>query len=169
MAKINLFRVTFAGDGPTVTDRIDFNIPGSKTKVENAFITEMSNLPTDGVGNNQGAETPTGDQSALGSIEDILIIKGFISKRNGDASDGMNGFIIKLKEWQDEVKEVDGVWELGRMGIILDDNHSADLTPVRTGPNQIAYLWERIEYRTDFKGNREHFTLYLRVNRGDGT
>lgn len=169
MGIINLYRVTAGSDTLTVADRIDFNVPGSKTKVENAFITEMQRLPTDGVANNQGAETPTGDQAALGSIEDILVIKGFISKRNGDANDGLNVFLTKLREWEDEGKEVDDVWELGRMGIDVADNHAADLIPVRTGTKQTAYLWERIEYRTNFKKNQEEFTLYLRVNRGDGT
>ncbi len=41
--------------------------------------------------------------------------------------------------------------------------------PVNTGTDQIAYLWEKLLRRTDFKGNRELFTLFLRVNRGDGT
>lgn len=169
MAIINLYRVTAGSDDLTVIDRIDFNVPGSKTKVENAFINQMERLPTDGVSNNQGAETPTGDQAALGSVEDILVIKGFISKRNGDNDDGLNVFLTKLKEWEDEPKEIDDVWELGRMGIDVADNHNGDLIPVRTGSNQIAYLWERIEYKTNFKKNREEFTLYLRVNRGDGT
>lgn len=169
MAKINLFRVTIETDIQTTVDRIDFNIPGIKTDVENAFITQLSSLPTDGVGNNQGASTPNGDQSALGTIEDVLIIDGFISKRNGNSGNGQNAFLAKLKLWETEPKEVDAVWELGRMGIVVDDNHNADLIPIRTGTSQKAYLWERIEYKSDFKGNREFFKLYLRVNRGDGT
>lgn len=172
MGIINLYRVTAQGDGKTVSDRIDFNLTtviGKKTDRENAFITSLKNTPTDGVGNNQGAETPTGDQSALGSIEDILIIDGFFSKRDGDNDDGLNGFISTMKLWEADAKEIDDDWELGRMGIDVADNHFSDLIPVRTGSSQIAYLWEKIEWRSDFKGNREYFTLYLRVNRGDGT
>ena len=172
MGIINLYRVTAGGDTLTVNDRIDFNLTtqiGQRTDIENAFITKMSNFPTDGVGNNQGAEAPTGDQSALGSVEEILTIDGYISKRNGDNDDGNNTFLATLKLWETDGKEIDGTWELGRMGIDIADNHNADLIPVRTGSDQIAYLWEKIEYVTDFKGNREMFTLYLRVNRGDGT
>lgn len=169
MAKITIFRVTNPLDNETVADKIQFNIPNSKTNVENAFITQLSSFPTDGVGNNQGATTPTGDQSALGIIEDILIIDGFISKRNGDLNNGNNTYLATLKLWESDFKEIDNVWELGRMGIIVDDNHNADLIPVRTGSSQIAYLWERIEYRSDFKGNREFFKLFLRLNRGNGT
>ena len=107
--------------------------------------------------------------AALGSVEEILTIDGYISKRNGDNDDGNNTYLATLKLWESDGKEIDGTWELGRMGIDIADNHNADLIPVRTGSDQIAYLWEKIEYVTDFKGNREHFTLYLRVNRGDGT
>src|SRR3990167_7695757 len=159
MAKIRLFRVTISTDNENTTDRIDFNLPNSKTNVENAFITKLTNTPTDGVGNNQGATTPTGDQSTLGTIEDILIIEGFISKRNGDLNNGNNSYLATLKLWQNDFKEIDNVWELGRMGIIVDDNHNADLIPVRTGTNQFAYLWEKIEYESDFAGNREKFKI----------
>ena len=169
MGKIVLFRVTGQNDDETVADRIEFNIPGSKTKTENAFITELYNMPTEGIGNNQGAATPTGDQSALGTIEDILIMDGFISKRDGDGNNGNNSYLATLKLWENDTKEIDGTWELGRMGIIIDDNHNSDLIPKRTGADQFAYLWERIEYRSDFKGNRELFKLFLRLNRGDGT
>jgi len=169
LAIINLFRVTAPNDNETTSDRIDFNVPGSKTKVENAFITKLSSFPSDGVGNNQGAETPLGDQSALGAIEDILIIEGFISKRNGDNNDGMNVYLATLKLWETDSKEVDDVWELGRMGIIVNDNHNSDTIPTRTGTDQKALLWERIEYTSDFKENRELFKLFLRFNRGDGT
>jgi len=169
MAEIILFRVTENLDNHTTEDKIVFNTPHSKSSVENAFITKLYNVPTEGIGNNQGATTPTGDQSALGTIEDILVIDGFISKRNGDGNDGHNSYLATLKLWEIEPKEVDGIWELGRIGIIVNDNHNADLIPKNTEDDQFAYLWERIEYTSDFKGNRESFKLFLRLNRGDGT
>ena len=169
MAKIRIIRVTNSGDDENTADRIDFNVPGSKTKVENAFIQRMRSLPTEGIGNNQGVNVPTGDQAALGTIEDILEITGFVSKRNGNNNDGMNAILAKFKVWETEPKQIKNVWELGRMGIVVDDNHNADLVPKRTGTDQIAYLWERIEYETDFQSNREFFKLFFRKNRGDGT
>lgn len=172
MGIINLYRVTADSDDKTVADRFDFNLTtkiGQQTDIENAFIKQLRNTPTDGVGNNQGAETPMGDQSALGPIEDILIIEGYFSKRNGDNDDGQNSYIATMKLWENDAKVIDGTWELGRIGIDIADNHNGDLIPVRTGDNQLAYLWEKIEWRSDFKKNREEFTLYLRVNRGDGT
>ena len=166
MAKITLFRVTAAGDDQTTNDRIECNIPGQKTKVENMFITKISSLPSDGVGNNQGAAQELGDQSALGTIEDILVTEGFVSKRNGDSNDGMNAYLLTLKLWETEPKEVDDVWELGRMGIVVEDDHTKDLIPTRTGTDQFAYLWERIEYESDFKGNREILQDVLEIKQG---
>ena len=93
MASIRIFRVTAPGDDKN-TEFIDFNVPGTlteKTDIENAFITSIKKNPSDGVGNNQGAELPSGDQQALGEVENIYEIDGFISKRNGDANDGNNG------------------------------------------------------------------------------
>ena len=124
--------------------------------------------PTDGVGNNQGAEQNLGDQQALGTVEDVTKIEGFFSRRNGDNDDGQNQALILLDTWVAEPKINDN-WQLGRFAVEDEDDQTHDLFPVRTGTDQIAYLWEKLQRRTDFKGNRELFTLFLRVNRGDGT
>ncbi len=167
MGKISIFRLSLVTDDENTLDRIDFNT-STKTDVENAFVTEFKNNPTDGVGNNQGAEQELGDQQALGTVEDIIKISGFFSKRNGDLNDGLNQFIILLDLWAAESKVFDD-WELGRFGILDEDDQTHDLIPVNTGTNQIALLWEKLERDTDFKGNRERFTLWFRINRGDGT
>ena len=117
MAKIRIFRLTLAADTKD-TEFIDFNT-SKNTKIENAFITEIKENPSDGVGNNQGAELPLGDQQALDQIEDIYRITGFFSKRNGDSNDGMNSYLTTLRQWINEAKIVDDVWELGRFGLLL--------------------------------------------------
>lgn len=168
MGKITIARLTDTGDTlANVTDKIEFNTT-TKTKQENAFIREFEEGPTDGVGNNQGAEQNLGDQQALGLVEDVTKIEGFFSKRNGDLNDGQNQFLILLDTWIAEPKINDN-WQLGRFAVEDEDDHTHDLLPVRTGTNQIAYLWEKLQRKTDFAGNRELFTLFLRVNRGDGT
>lgn len=166
MGKISIFRLSLTGEDETTLDRIDFNTT-TNTKVENAFITGIKLNPTDGVGNNQGAEQELGDQQALGTIEDIIKISGFISKRNGDNNDGENQFLLLMDLWTSEVKIFD-VWELGRFGITDEDDKTLDLIPDEL-PNTIALLWERIEWNVDFKGNRKLFDLFFRINRGDGT
>ena len=168
MGTIRIARLTGTSDTvSTSTDKIDFNTD-VKTKIENAFITGFEENPTDGVGNNQGAEQDLGDQQALGAVEDIIKIDGFFSKRDGDLNDGQNSFLILLDTWIAEPKINDN-WQLGRFGITDADDQTHDLLPVRTGTDQIALLWEKIQRRTDFKGRREHFTLWFRINRGDGT
>lgn len=166
MGKISIFRLSITGQDETAPDRIDFNT-SNKTNVENAFITGIKISPTDGVGNNQGAEQELGDQQALGLMEDVIKISGFISKRNGDNNDGQNQFLILMDLWTAEPK-INDVWELGRFGMTDEDDATEDLIPDES-PNTVAFLWERIEWTVDFKGNRKLFDLYLRVNRGDGT
>lgn len=174
MGTIRIFRLTLAGDDQN-TEFIDFNGTSEllkQTDIENAFITEIKENPSDGIGNNQGAEQELGDQQPLGEIEDIYKITGFISKRNGDSNDGINAFLTTLRLWQSESKLVKLAWELGRFGIIVNDDHTKDVIPDGAGipaDGTIALLWERIEYTSDFKGNRENFILYFRVNKGDGT
>lgn len=167
MGKISIFRLSLITDDENTIDRIDFNT-SIKTDVENAFVTGFKENPTDGVGNNQGAEQDLGDQQALGTVEDIIKISGFFSKRNGDLNDGQNQFLILLDLWAKEPKINDN-WELGRFGVLDEDDETHDLVPVRTGTDQIALLWEKLERDTDFKGKREMFTLWFRINRGDGT
>ena len=165
MGIIRISRFTLTTDTP-FTDNIDFN-SSTKTHIENAFITGIKLNPTDGVGNNQGAEQELGDQQALGPIEDIIKISGFISKRNGDNNDGQNAFLIQMDIWSGDPK-INDDFELGRFGISDIDDVTLEVIPDNT-PNTIALLWERIEWNVDFKGNRKLFDLYFRVNRGDGT
>jgi len=168
LGTITIARLTDASDTlADVTDKLLFNTT-VKTKLEANFITGFEQNPIDGVGNNQGAEQDLGDQQALGLFEDITKIEGFFSKRNGDNNNGENTALIKLDLWTREPK-INDTWQLGRFAVEDNDDHTHDLFPVRTGTDQIAYLWEKLQRRTDFKGNRELFTLFLRVNRGDGT
>ena len=168
MGKITIARLTDASDTlANVSDKLEFNTT-ARTKLEANFITVFEEGPTDGVGNNQGAEQNLGDQQALGAVEDVTKIEGFFSRRNGDNDDGANQALILLDTWIVEPKINDN-WQLGRFAVEDEDDQTHDLFPVRTGTDQIAYLWEKLQRRTDFKGNRELFTLFLRVNRGDGT
>jgi len=165
MGIIRISRFTLTGDGP-FTDAIEFNT-STKTNVENAFITGIKLNPTDGVGNNQGAEQDLGDQQALGTVEDIIKVSGFISKRNGDNNDGQNAFIILMDLWTAEPK-INDDFELGRFGISDADDVTTELIP-DNNPNTRALLWERIEWNVNFKANRKEFDLFFRINRGDGT
>jgi len=160
--------VTDINDDETTTDKIIANNNKLTKKNESMKITKLSIAPSDGVGVNQGTQQELGDQQALGPVEDILVIEGFITKRNGANNDGQNQFLMQLDQWTGEAKDVPGVWDLGRMGIIVNDDHTQDLIPIQTGVNQIAYLWEKLERKSNFARNQEFFWLYWRRNKGDG-
>jgi len=172
MAVIRLFRLTNPGDDDT-DEFIDFNIPGTedKTNVENAYITSIKDSDTDGVGSNQGVETPLGDQQGLDKVEDIITIDGFFSKRNGNQNDGINDLITIMRGFAADPK-LNLFWDLGRFGLRVDDDISQSVIPDGGGipaDNRIALLWARIEWESDFTGNREKFKLIFRINKGDGT
>ncbi len=171
MAVIRLFRLTNAGD-TDATEFIDFNVPGTEddTKKEHGFITSIKENDTDGVGSNQGVETPLGDQQALDKVEDVITIDGFFSKRDGNNDDGQNTLIILMRTFAAQPKLTDD-WDLGRFGLRVDDDVSQSVIPDGAGVPAdltIALLWARIEWETDFTGNREKFKLVFRVNKGDG-
>ncbi|KKK63158.1 hypothetical protein LCGC14_2997080, partial [marine sediment metagenome] len=113
MAVIRLFRLTNAGD-TDATEFIDFNVPGTEddTKKEHGFITSIKENDTDGVGSNQGVETPLGDQQALDKVEDVITIDGFFSKRDGNNDDGQNTLIILMRTFAAQPKLTDD-WDLG--------------------------------------------------------
>lgn len=167
MGIITIFRLTVSTDTENTLDKIEFNV-NEETNIENAMITQIEYNPTEGVGNNQGAEQELGDQQALGIIEDVIKISGFITQRDGTNHDGGNAFLILFNTWESEAKS-NQVWQLGRFGFKDEDDQTEDVIPIRTGENHVALLWERIRWVTDMAGNRKMFELYLRVNRGDGT
>ena len=173
MVLIRIFRLTNAGDNDA-TEFIDFNIPGAlteRTDIENAFITDIKDFDTDAVGSNQGVELPLGDLQALGKIEDVITVEGFFSKRNGDSNDGINVFETIMRGWADDEKiTID--WDLGRFGLRVDDSISQSVIPDGAGVPAnltIALLWLKIEWTSDFTGNREKFKIFFKVNKGDGT
>ena len=171
--KMRLFRVSLAGDDETTGDRIDFNDganPNVKdTDIENPFMLSIETIGTESIADQQGAEQDHADQEALGPVEDVYEITGFISKTDGDLGDGQNQFLILLDLWDKEPKTLDGVWEEGRFGIVDDNDHTNDLIPVNTGSNRIGLLWESYRKKQDLGRNRTEFTIRLRLNKGDGT
>ena len=167
MPSVKLFRLTEPSDDETTLDAIEMSLT-VQTKQENAIITLFMEPSAAGIGNNQGAEQQLGDQQALGEVEDIIKIKFFVSKRNGDNDDGLNSYLVLFEEWKNDDKINDN-WDLGRFGIVDNNDHTHDLIPINTGSSRFALLWEKSERETDFKGNREWITIWFRVNRGDGT
>ena len=169
MKKVTLFRLTANGDSSSTTDRIDFNddAVGKSTKVTNGFITKISKESSDGVGENQSVALPNGDIQALGPIDGLIILEGFIAKRD-NGGNGHNGYLDLLNTWDSEPK-VNDSWKNGRFGLIDNGDHNNDVIPVRTGSNQIGLIWVSYKKESDLGKNQERIRLIFKVSKGDGT
>jgi len=171
--KFSLYRLSLTTDTEATTlDRIDFNDPTvtdlKDSKKENAWLIEFDRPSADGVGDDQPAEENLGSVDALGSTEDVYILKGIITKTTGDLDDGQNQFLILLDLWDSEPKKLNN-WPEGRFGVLDNGDHTNDLIPVRTGSNQIGLIWESYRKKTILAKNQTEITIRFRVSRGDGT
>lgn len=167
--KINIFRVTLPGDGPT-SDPINFNDPAGPdfkdTGKEGAYITSIKKVDPEGIGNNQGAEKPDGNVQPLGIVEGTYVVTGWISNTRGNADDGNNAFLTKLQAWKDGTQAILGVWEAGRFGIADENDSTNNLTPIGTTEDAIGLIFQNFEKTNDYNRNRSDFVLTFRRSRG---
>ena len=106
---VTVYRVTNAGDLITnvpSNELINFNSSKS-TRTENAFIFPdgLKIIPTEGIGDNQSAETEFGNQQALGRVEKFYELRGFISLVEGTSADGDNLFVRVMEKWESGDKQ----------------------------------------------------------------
>lgn len=167
--KINIFRVTLPGDGPT-SEPLNFNDPAAPdfkdTGREGAYITSIKKTEPEGIGNNQSAEKPDGNVQPLGIIETTYEVIGFISNTRGNSDDGNNAFLIQLENWKTGTQATLGVWEAGRFGIADENDSTNDLTPIGTGVNAVGLIFQSYEKTNDYNRNRSDFRLIFRRSRG---
>lgn len=171
---LTLYRVTEAGDTLANIDADEKILFNATNNVDspNAFITEYEIPNTTGIGNNQAAEQPLGDHQDLGAVENLYILRGFISPRDkiNQTTPGLNPFVDILKKWDDEVKTNDD-FKHGRFGIDIDDFPAYDRIPVGTGGDQLGLIWKGITWSNDYAKQplRADFEIALLLDRGDGT
>ena len=164
-----IYRLTNPSDTP-LTDFILFNDPNSAdfkdTVREGAYILTLERDDPEGIGNNQAAEKEDGNVQPLGVVEGTYIVKGFVTNMRGNADDGDNAIIEKLREWKEEPQAILTVWEAGRFGI--DDLSDIDntLTPVGTGANALGLIFADYKKINDYNRNRVEITLTFRRSRG---
>ena len=167
--KINIFRVTLAGDGPA-SDPLNFNDPAAPDFKENdkegAYISSIRKVDPEGIGNNQGAEKPDGNVQPLGIVEGTYIVTGWIQNTRGNLDDGNNAFLQKLAAWKDGTQAILGVWEAGRFGIIDENDSTNNLTPIGTGTNAIGLIFVSFDKTNDYVTNKSNFILTFRRSRG---
>lgn len=169
---LTLFRVTNPGDTlATVADseKVIFNA-NTIVKDPNPFITTYDISTTTGIGNNQAAEEDLGDHQDLGPVENLYILRGFISQR--DKSDpttvGTNPFIARLQTF-DEENKTNTNFKHGRFGVQIDDMKPYDVIPVGTGTSQIGMIWRGIYWTQEYENHplRADFEIHLIVDKGD--
>ena len=171
---IELFRVTDAGDNIGNVPADESILFNANTDIDspNAFITGYEISNSTGIGNNQAAEQNLGDHQDLGPVENLYILRGFISQRDkSDATTlGFNPFIDILEKWDAEPKTNDN-FKHGRFGIAIADMPRYIINPVGTGTSQIGLIWRYLKWTQDYAELplRANFEIQLIVDKGDGT
>jgi len=168
--KINIVRVSLAGDGPTVTDRIDFNDPTfgdykDSTK-EFPWITSIDKTSGESLGDNMAAEKTDGIIQPGGIADAIWIVKGAISNVHGNSDNGANVFLTRLESWKDDVQVIKDVWEGGRFGIVDANCQTNNLTPIGTGTSTIGLILINYKKVINYQKNQGDITLTFRRSRG---
>ena len=168
--KINIFRVSSAGDGPTTTDRIDFNDPTfgdyKDTTKEWPWITSLTKTDGESIGDNMAAEKTDGIIQPGGIADAIWIVEGAISNVQGNSSNGINAFLTRLQSWKDDVQVIKDVWEGGRFGIVDDNCQTNGLTPIGTGVNTVGLIFISYKKKINYQKNQADITLTFRRSRG---
>lgn len=167
---INIFRVTTAGQGPTVSDRIDFNNPSftnykDSTK-EFPWITSITKIDPESLGDNQAAEKTDGIIQPGGVTDVTWVVEGVISNVQGNSSDGINAFLALLQTWKDNAQAIKAVWEGGRFGIIDSNCATNNLTPIGTGVNTVGLIFTRYTKKINYQKNQAEIKLEFRRSRG---
>ena len=170
---LTLFRVENTGDN--ISNRppgeiIVFN-ESTDVSVPNAFIVTYDISNTTGIGNNQAAEQDLGDHQDLGPVENMYILRGFISQRDkiNGTSGGLNPFTEILRTWDEETKTSTD-FKHGRFGIDISDFLSYRVLPVGSPSTaQVGLIWKGISWTQDYEDHplRANFEIQLIVDKGD--
>jgi len=170
---LTVYRVTNPGDvitTPSVeADSVVFN-ETVNVKEPNAFITTYDISTTIGIGNNQAAQEDLGDHQDLGAVENLYILRGFISQRGkvNSSTDGENPFMKIIQDW-DEQNKTNTNFKHGRFGIEIKDMPLYDIVPTGTGTSQIGLIWKGIYWTQTYEAQpfSAYFEAHLIVDKGD--
>lgn len=168
--KITIARFSRAVDDFTTPDRIDFNLATADDfkrwdRVGN-YLNHLEISDVEGIGNNQAAEKPLGNIQALGVIEEIYTLRGWITVPNGNANSGNNIGLIRLNSWKNEPQVIKTIWEAGRFGILDANDSTNTITPIGTGTFSVGLIFQSYKKEYNFIKNRVEFTLIFKKSRG---
>lgn len=173
--KITIFKLDSADASATVSnDKIEFNSVDQsdadnykKAKFEGAYISSIQKIDPEGIGNNVTAEKPDGNIQPQGVVNVMYMIKGWITKIDGNSGNGTNAFLAKLQSWKDGEQDIIDDWESGAFGIEDLNDSTNTLLPIKTtvggGP---ALIFAAFDKTDDYRRNRADFVLTFRRSRG---
>ena len=173
---ITIFRVDVAGDNIGNRPAEDIQLFNDTVNVNdiNAFVNDYEISNTTGIGNNQAAEQDLGDHQDLGPVEQMYIVRGFITMRDQSAigTPGVNPIVDRMKVWDEGTKTSDN-FKHGRFGIQIDDMQSYTILPRGSDSvdptDQIGLLWRGITWKQEYdeKPFRAVFEIQFIVDKGD--
>lgn len=174
--KITIFRLDSSDDSATVSnDNIEFNsvdqsdIDSFKNNnFEGAYISTIQKIDPEGIGNNQTAEQTDGNIQPQGVVNRQYIITGWITKLDGNSSNGTNAFLAKLQSWKDDAQQIINNWESGVFGIEDLNDSTNTLLPIKTSTDagNPALIFASFDKINDYTKNRAEFVLTFRQGRG---
>lgn len=174
--KITIFRLASGDASATVSaDKIQFNsVDQSNTTnfkdndAEGAYIQTIQKIDPEGIGNNQTAEQTDGNIQPQGVVNRQYIITGWITKLDGNSSNGTNAFLAKLQSWKDDEQQIINNWESGVFGIEDLNDSSNTLLPIKTSVDagNPALIFASYNKTNDYTRNRADFILVFRQGRG---
>lgn len=169
MGTVILYRFTTANDTTSTAEKITLDSSADQDSV-GAIIDKdgggLQIIPTDAVGENQGAEMEFGDKQALSTFEKIYVIHGVVFQMRAAG----NAILDTLNKWEKGSKSSLGIFDQGRFGIEISDDTTKNFLPVpTTGSNPQGLMWLNLAYTLDFENNQEKFELRLTVSKGNGT
>lgn len=167
---INIFRVTGVNDGPTTSDRIDFNdltdTDPKDSSIAHAFIFTIEKLEREGLGANLTAEKPDGVIQPLAVIGGTWTVTGKITNTRGVDDAGTNSFLQLLQEWKDEEQVIKNVWNAGRFGIEDNNDSTNTLIPDNTAGSQVGLIFIDYKKTNNYNTNQSDIVLIFRRSRG---
>ena len=96
------------------------------------------------------------------------IITGWITKIDGNPSNGTNAFLAKLQSWKDDEQQIINDWESGVFGIEDLNDSTNTLLPIKTSVDagNPALIFASFDKTNDYIRNRADFVLTFRQGRG---
>ena len=174
--KITIFRLDSSDASATISDdKIEFNSVDQSdsdsfknNNFEGAYISTIQKIMPEAMGINQTAEQTDGNAQPQGVTNLQYIITGWITKVDGNSSNGTNAFLAKLLSWKEDAQQIINDWESAVFGIEDLNDSTNTLLPIKTSVDagNPALIFATFDKTNDYTRNRADFVLTFRQGRG---